>query len=399
MKIPLRLGLVILASCGSTAPQTATTAPVVVATPPAKSGPEEPSEPSEPPVPAKPRLQIVISDENVCLRVEASLRCWNRANGATAPILANVAPIAGLGDVTEVAVGSRHVCALNQAGQVYCWGDNASGQLGSRKSDLRVDTPVRVEGIEGAKTITCGTMHSCALLGDGRVSCWGWNGLGQTGSDSEYTTAARELVVPEIVPGISEATSIVAGRAHSCAKMKTGTWCWGESQLKSQQDTRGHSHNQPARVEDLADVEQLVAKDETSCAVFQDKHVGCWGSGAFSVMPSRPLRAESPLPVILPPARSIAVSQYHGCAILQNGRVSCFGWNNHGELGREKQSDYQAHESDIVQGLPAQVDSISVGAATSCAIVRGSELWCWGIPPHMPWVHDAGSGVPARVPL
>jgi alpha-tubulin suppressor-like RCC1 family protein len=304
-----------------------------------------------------------------------------------------------LGDVTDFAVGFHHVCALNQSGQVFCWGENSMGQIGARKAEARVDTPVRVDGIDGAKAITCGTLHSCAILGDGRVSCWGWNGQGQTGSDVEYTTEARELVVPEIVPGIAEATSIVAGRAHTCAKTKAGLLCWGESQLKSQRDTRGHARNQPSLVEDLVDVEQLAAKDETSCALFRDKHVGCWGSGAFSVMPSRPLRAESPLPVILPPARSVAISQYHGCAILENGRVSCFGWNNHGELGRERQSDYQPHESDLVPGLPGTVDALAVGAATSCAIVRHDELWCWGIPPQMPWVHDAGSGVPVRVPI
>lgn len=398
MKTYWFFGLGLLAGCGSTPPHSSLPAPVVIAKPAPAAPDDSASDPSESSIPAKPRLQVAIGDEMVCLRYDGSLRCWKRSEGVPSPILASTPAIAGLPEVLDVAIGMHHVCVIVQGGQVYCWGDNTQGQLGARRPEGRIDTPVRVEGIAGATTIVVGMMHSCVLLGDGRVSCWGWNGDGQTGGDIEYGTYARELVEPEIVPGISGVTSLAAGRDQTCARLKNETWCWGRSYMKSQ-NARGYHHNQPAKIEELADLQQFGFSGETACGLFKDGHVGCWGSGAFSLLPSRPLQADSPLPVILPPARSLVTSKYHGCSILQNGRVSCWGWNNHGELGKKPQPDYEAHESSIVEGIPGRVDSLALGAATSCAVVRNEELWCWGIGPHEPWVHGAGSEKPARVPI
>lgn len=384
--------------CRSTPPPTENI-PVVIPKPSTSALPEPSDEPSKSNLPKKPRLQMAIGDNIACLRVDVSLRCWTRAVGAQKPVISTMPPIAGIGAVSDVAVGGQHVCAVAAGGKVFCWGRNTYGQLGARRSEEFVDEPVQAEGIEGAIAVTAGMMHSCALLGDGRVSCWGWNGDGQTGSDTEYASEVREIVVPEIVAGISEVTTIVAGRDQTCAKTKTSWWCWGRSYLKSQETARGNHHNQPAKVDELSDLQQLGLKDETACGLFTDGHVGCWGSGAFSILSSRPLRADAPLPVIVPAARSFATGTYHGCAILQNGRVSCWGWNNYGELGRTPQPDYEPHESGLVEGLPARVHSLSLGQGTSCAITYDDQLWCWGTPPHLPLEHGGGAGTPVRVPI
>lgn len=400
MKTYLMFGFFIVAGCGSTPPiRTTSSAPVVIPKPTPAPIDDGPSDPPESSIPAKPRVQVVIGDETVCLRFDGSLRCWKRSEGVQAPILSSTAAIAGLDEVLDVATGNDFVCAIVKGGRVYCWGDNTYGQLGAGRIEKRVDTPVHVEGIDGATSIVAGMMHSCVLLAGGRVSCWGWNANGQVGGDVEYGSEARELARPEIVAGISDATQLAAGRDQTCVRMKNETWCWGRSYMKSQTNARGYHHNQAAKVPELADLQQFGFSGETACALFNDAHIGCWGSGAFSILPSRPLNADSPLPVILPPAKTFAASKYHGCAILQNGRVSCWGWNNHGELGRKPDSDYNAHESAVIDGLPARVDALALGAATSCAIVRNEELWCWGIAPHMPWVHGAGSETPTRVPI
>jgi len=400
MKVYLTIAALLVVGCGSAPPRsTSSSAPVVIPKAPTATTTDSSAEPVEPTAPAKNRLQVAIGEEIVCLRVDTALRCWKRSEGAKVPITTEMPPIAGVGAVADVVVGMRHVCALTNEGKVFCWGDNTRGQLGARRSEENIDTPVRAEGIEGATALAAGMMHTCALLSDGRVSCWGWNGEGQTGSDVDYAPEVRELVAPEIVAGISGAKNIVAGRDQTCVKTNQGTWCWGRSYLKSQSDARGYHHNQPARVPELDDLQQLALKDETACGLFTDGHVGCWGSGAFSLLPTRPLHAESPLPLILPVARSFAVGRYHGCAILQNGRVSCWGWNNNGELGREPQQDYEPHESAIVEGLPMPVNALFLGSAASCAVVHDDQLWCWGVAPHEPWVHGAGSGRPKRVPI
>lgn len=388
-----------LLGCGSTAPKSTPPNAVVIPKPVPTVVTETASEPLESTVPAKPKLQIAIGDEMVCLRIEEALRCWRRSEGVQGPIATTLPPIAGLGAVTDVAVGMRHVCALNKEGKVFCWGDNSHGQLGAGRNELTMAAPVQVPGIEGATAIAVGMMHSCALLSGGRVSCWGWNADGQTGSDVEYAEEVRELVAPEIVAGISGATTLAAGRDQTCVKTNAGMWCWGRSHLKSQSNVRGYHHNAAARVPELDDLQQISLKGETACGLFKDGHVGCWGSGAFTILPNRPLRAEEPLPLVLPEARRLVSDTYHGCAILQNGRVWCWGWNNHGELGRQAQKDYESHESALVEGLPTPVDSLSLGSGTSCAVVRKDELWCWGVAPNEPWVHDAGSGTPRRIAI
>jgi len=97
-----------------------------------------------------------------------------------------------LTDVVSVSGGLRHVCALRSGGEVWCWGDNAFGQLGN--GDLAVSfsaLPVRVcrEGpggacdpLDGAVSVAAGQDFTCVLLDDGRVECWGQRGPSGGGS-------------------------------------------------------------------------------------------------------------------------------------------------------------------------------------------------------------------------
>jgi alpha-tubulin suppressor-like RCC1 family protein len=108
---------------------------------------------------------------------------------------------------------------------------------------------------------------------------------------------------------------------------------------------------------------------------------------------------ETLLSVMIPPARAFAIGEHHGCALLQKGGVSCWGWNRHGEIGRTPRDDYEPQPAGLVEGLPQDIDSLAVGPSVSCAIVRGSELWCWGIAPHLSSWDASGLGKPMQVPI
>ena len=89
---------------------------------------------------------------------------------------------------TAVAAGDSHTCALLANGAVSCWGQNNSGQLGDGTLTNRT-TPATVSGLSGATAVTAGGYHTCALLGDGTVRCWGSNLFGQLGNgDPIYVT-------------------------------------------------------------------------------------------------------------------------------------------------------------------------------------------------------------------
>jgi alpha-tubulin suppressor-like RCC1 family protein len=132
----------------------------------------------------------------------------------------------------EFSLGGSHTCAINTSGEVLCWGNNALGQLG-RQPDLETPlspTPLRVakDGKDDWMTAThiaCGWAHSCAILDDGTVACWGDNREGQLGPEAAFV---RGVSTPVAVELPARAVEIGAGRTHTCARTVDGlTWCWG----------------------------------------------------------------------------------------------------------------------------------------------------------------------------
>lgn len=129
--------------------------------------------------------------------------------------------------MSDVVVGDGHVCAVSTGGAVWCWGDNTFGQLG-RGSDVENDwRPGLVPGLYDVTALAAGSHHTCAVFGDdGKVACWGRNDSGQLGNGS-----TEQADVPVVADGVSGATMVAAGRAHTCAvsgaQPDQEVWCWG----------------------------------------------------------------------------------------------------------------------------------------------------------------------------
>jgi alpha-tubulin suppressor-like RCC1 family protein len=111
------------------------------------------------------------------LLADRSVSCW-RSSGAPGPMQAAPAAIEGLSDVVSLSAGQQHSCAVLTDGTVRCWGTNAYGELGDG-TQTDSDVPVRVEGLGGVREVSVGTRtsfnmgYSCALLDDSSVACWG----------------------------------------------------------------------------------------------------------------------------------------------------------------------------------------------------------------------------------
>ncbi len=138
-------------------------------------------------------------------------------------------PVEALGTRTgRLATGGSHACVFTQDdGQVWCWGDNRSGQLGTGDTERRLaPTPIDPAGLGAVKTnqVFAGGSHTCALRDDNTLWCWGGNRFGQLG------TGAPEgrLVPTKVLDGV---TGAYAGGAHTCAIKSDGSlWCWGNNQ-------------------------------------------------------------------------------------------------------------------------------------------------------------------------
>lgn len=134
-----------------------------------------------------------------------------------------------LRSITEaylVSVGGYHACAALRSGRVQCWGSNSDGQLA--RADLgERRPPALVEGLESVVGIASGSAHTCALRAGGDIQCWGSNARGQLGGGD----VGGRRTVPAAVAGISTARAIAAGNFHTCALLQDGTVrCWGANE-------------------------------------------------------------------------------------------------------------------------------------------------------------------------
>jgi hypothetical protein len=134
-------------------------------------------------------------------------------------------PIVGLSDAVEIGAGRVHTCARRRGGTVVCWGENRAGQLGDGTQIRRPLAAAPVVGLTDAVELAIGADHSCARRSTGEVLCWGQNFFGQLG---DGTTMQR--LTPTPVVGFDMAVDVAAGFRHSCARRVSGAvFCWGNT--------------------------------------------------------------------------------------------------------------------------------------------------------------------------
>jgi alpha-tubulin suppressor-like RCC1 family protein len=180
--------------------------------------------------------------------------------------------------LTTLAVGAYHTCALRPTGAVVCWGLNTDGQTGSTAVTTRSEPPKPAMGITNAVAVAAGGYHTCALIGDGTVQCWGNNKEGEIG----IARNDRNVPSPAVVPDITEAVAVTAGAFHTCVVRAGGTaFCWGQNLNGQLGDNSTTSSNAPVAVAlgavgPLAN--QITAGGFHTCAIVKaDSTVVCWG--------------------------------------------------------------------------------------------------------------------------
>jgi alpha-tubulin suppressor-like RCC1 family protein len=180
---------------------------------------------------------IVGDGYSCALTSAGTVRCWGLATaGQNTLTQANVPGLSGgvlavaRGDGNPANSLNNHLCALLSDGTVKCWGDNTYGQLGDG-TKTSSSTAVAVLGLNGATAVAAGGGHSCAALSGGTVKCWGLNSSGQLGNGTttgQDGGAGGTWDTPVAVSGLSGATAVVAGGVHSCALLSDHTMmCWG----------------------------------------------------------------------------------------------------------------------------------------------------------------------------
>ncbi|MEQ9257464.1 MAG: hypothetical protein RIG84_00045 [Roseovarius sp.] len=173
----------------------------------------------------------------------------------------------------------EHTCAHHNSGRSVCWGNNDSGQLGNGTTD-NSSLPVTARRMNQAILAT-GGQHSCGMkaLRNNKVFCWGLNATGQLG---DGTTTNRALAVPVKRLGRSMVIGLAAGSAHTCAlKMNERVVCWGwNSSGQLGNDTISQSLF-PVRARGIPRPVQIAAGNVHTCAVTLTGRAYCWGNNDF----------------------------------------------------------------------------------------------------------------------
>ena len=272
----------------------------------------------------------------------------------------------------SVATGGTHSCAVMTDQAVACWGRNSSGQLGTGSfTDSRV--PARVVGITSATQVTAGANFSCALLDDRSVRCWGDNYYGTIG---DSTTVNRNL--PVSVAGLTNVRELRAGDNHVCAIKHDGTaWCWGSaaSGALGNGTTSGNSPL-PVQVSGVTAATRLTLSRDTACVGSSSGVTTCWGSnssGQFGNGASASIAAATTLQVTY---SSISAGHFHICGVAAGGVVKCAGAGASGRLGNGSTAS-RTTPYDVV-GLPGPAVEAYAGAGIGCARLADARWFCWG---------------------
>ena len=289
--------------------------------------------------------------------------------------------------VPMIAAGGFHTCALLDTGQISCWGFGGSGRLGTGgTTDLSTPSaPITLPTNTTATAITTGNAHTCALLNTGQISCWGFGGNGQLGTGDN--TSLSTPSAPIALPANTTATAITAGTGHTCALLNTGQIsCWGfggDGQLGTGDNTSLSTPSAPITLPTNTTATAITAGNFHTCALLNTGQISCWGfgsSGRLGTGDNTSLSTPS-APITLPTnttATAITAGSTHTCALLNTGQISCWGAGGDGRLGTGDTNNLSTPSAPIT--LPANTTATAITAGTfhTCALLNTGQISCWG---------------------
>ncbi|TVP43506.1 MAG: hypothetical protein EA350_13545 [Gemmatimonadales bacterium] len=177
---------------------------------------------------------------------------------------------------TRIAAGTQHTCGVTSAAKLMCWGRNNQGQVGDGSGLFKsVPTAVAADQALNFASVSTRGDHTCALTTTGGAWCWGNNASRQLG---DGTTEARSFPV-EVATALSFA-SIGAGGGHTCGRTVNGeVHCWGSNAQGRLGDGTVTARSTVVKVSTALQFTSLAVGGTHSCAMTAEKVAYCWGRG------------------------------------------------------------------------------------------------------------------------
>ena len=364
-----------------------------------------------------------------------AIKCWGYNNfgqlgqGSTTSIGGTASEFAALNQIRLdddrariVYAGFSHSCAITIARDVQCWGGNSSGQLGLGDTTNRGDGPgemgsalatVDLGTNSYVVQLALGNSHTCALLDNGNVKCWGDNSQGALGRDNmaNIGDGASEMgyTLPVINLGTGRrAIQIGAGDRFTCALLDNGAVkCWGYNYYgQLGQGARGNLGDDPGEMAGLAEISlggiavAIAVGSSHACAILESGSLKCWGrnsdgqlgvgnasdQGDAAGEMGSSLAAVNLSGITTRTAISVAAGNGHTCALLNNHTVKCWGRGSNGQLGYENTTTIGDNSgemgpalSSVSLGTGRSALQLAVGSNHTCVVLDDATAKCWGL--------------------
>jgi len=301
------------------------------------------------------------------------------------------AQIAALNQPT-ISAGYSHTCEIT-GGNAYCWGLNASGELGNNSTvNSSVPVPVYTGGALAGVTLTqisAGDNFTCALSSAGAAYCWGYDVDGELGNGANTASQVTPVAVTTsgVLSGVT-LTQISAELGFACAVGSAGAaYCWGLGTSGQLGNNLGTSSNVPVAVTASGvlsgvTVTQVTAGNGFACAVGSAGAAYCWGQGTDGTLGNNSVNvnhvpgAVSTSGVLsgVTLTQASASGSLSTCALDTFGTAYCWGANSGGQAGNPATA---VNFLVPVTVAPSQATTIASGNIHSCEI-DGGKAYCWG---------------------
>lgn len=334
--------------------------------------------------------------------------------------------------VPPLAVNDFHVCAIlkrhpyTNMGPVKCWGSDGSGQLGLPNTDWDTDSRGDQANEMGdqlpfvdlgsgrlAKAVVVGQWHTCAILDNNEVKCWGANWWGQLGLGDTQSRGAGLNDMGANLPSVNfgsgrYALRLTAGVGHTCALLDNNeVKCWGynaRGQLGRGNTTNQLSPGTALNLGTTATVIDIQAGVNHTCALFtttSGNAFKCWGDNSAGQLGLGDTSSRGDEPgelaaMALIPLNGdlLAAGGWNTCVGKRGpsgvGWVKCAGYNSEGQLGLGDSNNRGEHPGETWGNLPAvnlpslEIQQLALGGSAVCAVGKdtsngsGGHLRCWG---------------------
>lgn len=323
--------------------------------------------------------QIETGTTHACARGGEALYCWGE----------NASGQLGDGSLTDhalpqkvlvsenfqtFALGGEHSCALDREGAAWCWGGNSASQLGDGGTTDRA-TPAKVnQGSVRFASLSSGLATVCALATDRRLYCWGENGAGETANG----TAGSALTTPTMTAVTSQFLQISMGTSHGCGITPQNILkCWGLNAHFQLGDGTVTSRPSPIVADSSLKFRALSGGGSHSCALLLDGRPKCWGLNSSGQIgdSTTVIKAVAADVTTSEKFASLSSGADHTCALNAAGQAFCWGSNQYGQIG---DGTLVSHDEPVAVDIGTVYETIKAGAQFTCGVTSHKQLRCWG---------------------